>query len=39
MTSLNTKILKVDSHYNGVAKAILAKQGVVLKDINEYNIL
>lgn len=34
-----TQIQKVDAHYNGVAKAILNRHGVVLAEINEYNIL
>jgi hypothetical protein len=36
---MEEKILVVDRHYNGVAKAMLSKQGIVLSQINEYNIL
>ena len=36
---LEAEIARVDKHYNDVIKAILTKQGVVLQEINEYNIL
>ena len=29
----------VDNHYNGVIKAILARHGLILKEINEQTIL
>ena len=36
---LEAEIARVDKHYNDVIRAILTKQGVVLQEINEYNIL
>ena len=33
------KIKSVDRHYNGVSNAMLVKQGVILKEINELTIL
>ena len=36
---LEAEIERVDKHYNDVIRAILTKQGVVLQEINEYNIL
>lgn len=36
---LDKKIIAVDIHYNGVAKATLLKQGIVLQEVNEYNII
>ena len=39
MKTLDDEIKKVDNHYNGVAKAMLVKQGITLTEINEYNIL
>ena len=32
-------IEKVDVHYNGVVKAMLTNKGIMLKEINEFNIL
>ena len=29
----------VDNHYNGVSKAILSRHGIILKQVNEQNIL
>ena len=37
--ALEAEIARVDKHYNDVIRAILTKQGVVLQEINEYNIL
>ena len=36
---LREQIRSVDKHYNDVAKAMLSKQGIMLTEINEYNIL
>lgn len=33
------QIEKVDVHYNGVVKAMLTNKGIMLKEINEFNIL
>ena len=36
---LAQQIQDVDKHYNGVAKAMLTKQGIMLDQINEVTIL
>ena len=36
---LNSQIVTVDKHYNGIVKAILSRHGIVLHEINEFNIL
>ena len=35
---LEKQVLKIDKHYNGVTKAILSRNGIVLQEINEFNI-
>ena len=37
--TLDGHIRRVDKHYNGVSKAMLVKQGIILKEINELSIL
>ena len=39
MGQMDEQIRKIDKHYDGVSRAILSKQGVMLKEINEYHIL
>ena len=36
---LADQIIRVDKHYNGVAKAMLERHGIILEEINEFNIL
>ena len=36
---MDEKIKKIDKHYDGVSRAILSKQGVMLQEIDEYHIL
>ena len=36
---LDKQVKHIDEHYDGVSRAILSKQGVMLKDIDEYHIL
>ena len=35
---LEQQVVKIDKHYNGVSKAILSRNGIVLQEINEFNI-
>ena len=37
--TMEGQVSRIDKHYDGVSRAILAKQGVVLKNIDEYHIL
>lgn len=39
LSTMDDQMRKIDKHYNGVARAILSKQGVVLEEIGEYHIL
>ena len=39
MASMDAQIKKIDKHYDGVSRAILSKQGVMLQQVNEYHIL
>ena len=36
---LEKSLSLVSAHFNGVARALLSKQGIVLNEINEYSIL
>ena len=35
---LEQQVVKIDKHYNGVSKAILSRNGIVLQEINEFTI-
>lgn len=37
--NMDKQVKDIDEHYDGVSRAILSKQGVMLKDIDEYHIL
>ena len=39
LNSFDTMLRQVDKHYDGIAKAMLAQRGIVLEQVNEYNIL
>lgn len=39
LNTLDGHIRRVDKHYNGVSNAMLVKQGIMLKEINEYTVL
>ena len=39
LNSFDTMLRQVDRHYDGIVKAMLSKQGIILEQINEYNIL
>ena len=39
VATLTTENKTIDKHYNSVVAALLSKQGIILTDINEYNIL
>ena len=39
LRDLDETIIRVDKHYNGVAKALLTKQGILMNNVSEIGIL